>query len=250
MVKISVAIITFNEERNIERCIRSVQPIADEIVVLDSYSTDGTKQICEGLGVIFLEHKFDGHIQQKNKVLELTNYDHVLSLDADEALSEKLLDSIIKVKSNWIHDGYVMPRLTSYCGKWIHHSGWYPDKKLRLFNKTKGEWTGSNPHDFYVVRSKDTFLLKGDLLHYSFYTEVQHLEQIEKFASIGAEVLYRRGKTGGYLHILLSPIVKFLSNYIFHGGFLDGKEGWVISKYSSYEKFLKYSKLKQLYRKS
>ena len=245
-IKLSVAIITFNEEKNIERCIRSVQTVADEIVVLDSFSTDATKEICIRLGVTFLEHKFDGHIEQKNRVLKLTKHDHVLSLDADEALSSELLDSIISVKKDWLHEGYFMPRLTNYCGKWIHHCGWYPDKKLRLFNKTKGEWTGNNPHDYYIVKSNDTALLKGDLLHYSFYTEDQHLEQIGKFSTIAAQALYTQGEKSSLLKVILSPVAKFISSYLIHVGFLDGKEGWTISVNSSYAKYLKYSKLNKL----
>tara|TARA_B100000809_G_scaffold233228_1_gene249796 strand:- start:860 stop:1615 length:756 start_codon:yes stop_codon:yes gene_type:complete len=247
-IKLSVAIITFNEEKNIERCIRSVLPIADEVVVLDSFSSDKTENICRKLGVTFYQHKFEGHIQQKNKALSLTKYDHVLSLDADEALSKKLLSEVIDVKNNWSYDGYYMPRLTNYCGKWIRHCGWYPDKKLRLFDKNKGQWTGNNPHDCYTIESNDTSLLVGDLLHYSFYTEEEHLDQIKKFSTIGAHALYDKGEKGSIGKLVLSPIVKFISNYIIHGGFLDGKEGWKISKHSAYEKFLKYSKLSDLNR--
>ncbi len=244
---ISVAIITFNEEKNIERCIKSVKPIADEIVVLDSFSNDRTKEICVKNQVNFIEHAFDGHIQQKNRVLTLTKYDHVLSLDADEALSEKALKQVQEIKENWKYDGYVFPRMTNYCGRWIKHSGWYPDKKLRLFDKTKGAWGGNNPHDKYELHSGETKLLKGDILHYSFYTVQQHLDQIDKFSRIGAKALFEHGKKYSILKQYSSAFAKFVNNYIIRMGFLDGKEGWLISKYSSYEKYLKFERLKELH---
>ncbi|MEI6021287.1 MAG: glycosyltransferase family 2 protein, partial [Bacteroidota bacterium] len=144
MIKLSVVIITHNEEKNIERCLLSVQTFADEIVVLDSFSNDHTEAICAKYNVIFLQHVFDGHIQQKNRAITHASHQHVLSLDADEALSETLIQSILNVKQNFENDGYYMNRLTNYCGHWVKHCGWYPDQKLRLWNKSKGEWTGQN----------------------------------------------------------------------------------------------------------
>ena len=138
MVKLSVAIITYNEEKNIERCIRSVLEIADEIVVLDSISTDSTKDICEKYNVIFYENKFPGHIEQKNLALDKTKYDFVLSLDADEAPDKILIEEIKKIKNNFEYDGYFVNRLTNYSGHWVRYSGWYPDRKLRLFKKSMG----------------------------------------------------------------------------------------------------------------
>ena len=149
MPKLSVVIITFNEEKNIARCIESVKEIADEIVVLDSFSKDKTKEICESHGIKFYEHAFDGHIQQKNRAITYASYPHILSLDADEALDETLKKSIIEIKNNWTHDGYYMNRLTNYCGHWVKHCNWYPDTKMRLWDSRKGCWTGINPHDKY-----------------------------------------------------------------------------------------------------
>ena len=168
--KLSVVIITFNEEQNIERCLQSIVNIADEIIVLDSFSTDKTEEICKKFNVKFHQHKFDGHIQQKNRALGLAENDYVLSLDADEVPNEILLSEIMRIKANLSSDAYYFNRLTNYCGKWIKHCGWYPDQKLRIWNKNKGEWGGVNPHD-KVIMQENTSLeyLKGDLLHYSYY---------------------------------------------------------------------------------
>ena len=142
MTQLSVVIITFNEERNISRCLDSVKDIADDVVVVDSFSVDKTEQICKEKGARFISHTFDGHIQQKNWAITQAKFPHILSLDADEALSDELKKSILEVKKNWKHDGYSMNRLTNYCGQWIYHCGWYPDRKLRLFNSKKGNWGG------------------------------------------------------------------------------------------------------------
>ena len=124
-VQISAIIITFNEEKNIERCILSVQKVADEILVVDSFSKDKTRAICEKYGVRFLEHVFEGHIQQKNWAKSQAQFDYILSLDADEALDEKLTESILKVKHNWTSSAHKMNRMTNYCGQWVKHTSWY-----------------------------------------------------------------------------------------------------------------------------
>ena len=147
MLKLSVVIITLNEEKNIERCLQSVKDIADEIIVVDSYSDDRTEEICSEFGVKFIQQKFKGYVDQKNDGNALASHDYILSLDADEALSEELAASISQVKENWQFDAYAMNRLTSYCGKWIRHSGWYPDRKSRLFDRRKARWTGHLVHE-------------------------------------------------------------------------------------------------------
>jgi len=154
--KLSVVIITYNEEKNIARCINSVNQIADEVIVVDSHSIDKTKEIAKDLGAKVIEHAFEGHIQQKNFALQQANYSWVLSLDADEALSEKLKNKIQEIKNNPTADGYTMNRLTYYCGRWIKHTGWYPDKKLRLVRKDLAQWSGINPHDrLELINSKN-----------------------------------------------------------------------------------------------
>jgi glycosyltransferase involved in cell wall biosynthesis len=251
MIPISVVVITYNEERNIARCLDSVKDLADEIVVVDSYSTDRTGEICRQYGAKFIQHAFEGHIQQKNYANKFASYPHILSLDADEALTDELKESIRYVKERWNCDGYYFNRLTNYCGKWIRHTGWYPDKKLRLFDSGKGKWAGVNPHDRYELeRGSSKCYLKGDLLHYCFDTIEEHLDQTNKFSEEGARALYEKGKKSNTAKILLKSTAKFIRNYFLKLGFLDGYYGFVISRISAFSTFIKYAKLKELQKKA
>lgn len=247
MIKLSVVIITFNEEKNIERCLLSVKEVADEVVVLDSFSKDATEEICTRHGVKFFQHAFDGHIQQKNRAITYASNHHVLSLDADEALDKELVSSILEVKKNFAKSGYYMNRLTNYCGHWVKHCGWYPDKKLRLWDRTKGEWRGINPHDKYEMFEGDkvTGHLKGDILHYSYFTVQDHYKQVEHFTNIAAKAYFDKGKKAPFYKLIVNPIAKFIDHYLLHLGFLDGKAGFQISRISAYATYLKYKKLKQ-----
>ena len=246
-IQLSVVIITFNEEKNIARCLDSVKEIADDIVVVDSFSTDKTKLICIEKKVRFVQHKFEGHIEQKNWALTQAKYQYVLSLDADEALTPGLQDEIKKIKNNWQFDGYSFNRLTNFCGTWIKHCGWYPDKKLRLWDINKGKWGGMNPHD-KVIMDKGTkiFHINKDILHFSFYTVEQHLKQIEYFTDISAKAAFEKGKTSNDFIIFYKSTFKFFRDYILKLGFLDGYQGFIVCKNSAYAKRLKYTKLKKL----
>ena len=252
MIQLSAVIITFNEEKNIERCLKSLEGVADEIVVVDSFSKDRTKEICENYGVKFVEHAFEGHIEQKNYAITQASSPYVLSLDADEALDERLKASIIAVKANWQADGYAMNRLTNYCGKWIRHCGWYPDTKLRLWDARKGEWGGDNPHDKFELfdKSAKTIHLNGDILHYSYYTLEDHFKQVRYFTDILAKAQFERGKKAPLIVMMLSPIVKFTKDYFIKLGILDGFSGLKISAISAYATFTKYRKLRALIRAS
>lgn len=248
MVKISVAIITLNEERNIGRCLQSVKEIADDIVVVDSLSTDRTEEICIKYGARFFPKKWEGYVDTKNTASNLARFDHVLSLDADEALSDELVNSIKNVKENCTADAYSMNRLTNYCGKWIKHSGWYPDTKIRLYDRSKGRWEGLIIHEELKMKPGSRLEhLKGDILHYSFYSVDDHRKQSEKFTTLGAEADYRKGKKAPFYKIYLAPVFKFIQSYIFKLGFLDGKEGFVICKLSAAASYHKYRKLKNLH---
>jgi glycosyltransferase involved in cell wall biosynthesis len=253
MIKLSVVIITFNEERNIGRCLESVRDIADEIVVVDSHSTDKTRLICEKFDVKFIEHDFEGYIRQKQYAISQAAFPHQLSLDADEALSDELRNEIKKIKGNWCCDGYRMNRLANYCGKWIRHSGWYPDTKLRLYDTTKGQWQGVDPHDkFEMNPGSSVGFLKGDILHYTYYTIEGHLRQADKFSTIAARELVLREKPIYFFMIILNPVAKFIRNYLLRLGFLDGYYGFRICLVSAGETFQKYRKalkIKHLERK-
>lgn len=246
---ISVVIITYNEEKNIARCIESVKDVADEIVVLDSFSTDRTEEICKSLGVKFFQHTFDGHIEQKNRAITYASFTHVLSLDADEAIDGVLKEEIKKVKQNFLKDGYYMARLTYYCGRWVRHSGWYPDIKLRLWDSRKGKWGGINPHDKFELfeGDKNTGRLNGNILHYSYYTLEDHYRQVEYFTNIASEAYFKKNIPAPMYKLILNPIAKFISHYFLHLGFLDGKAGFQIARISAYATWLKYKKLRELY---
>ena len=248
MIQLSAVIITYNEERNIGRCLDSLIGVADEVVVVDSFSTDRTEVICrQHPGVRFLQHPFGGHIEQKNYALQHARFPYVLALDADEVLSSKLKKAILDTKRNWQYDAYTMNRLTNYCGQWIRHSGWYPDQKLRLWRKEKGRWGGTNPHDkVEMVADSKTAHLPGDLLHYSYYTVQEHFERAEKYAIIAAEAMRQQGKSATWLNVLFSPVLKFLRNYVLKGGFLDGQLGYTICRLSALETYWKYRILQNL----
>jgi glycosyltransferase involved in cell wall biosynthesis len=249
MPQLSVVIITFNEERNIARCIDSVKELADDIVVVDSFSKDRTKEIPESKGVRVVLHEFLGHIEQKNWAITQAKFPFILSLDADEALSDKLKVSILQAKKYKIHDGYTMNRLTNYCGKWVRFCSWYPDTKLRMWDSTKGKWGGINPHDKFEMQEGSSIAhLKGDILHYSYYTRDDHYRQVEKFTDISSVAFFKMGKKAGFFKIYGSPVFKFFRDYFLKLGFLDGYTGFVICRISAYAAHLKYKKLDRLYK--
>ena len=250
MIQLSAVIITYNEERNIARCLDSIKEIADEIIVVDSFSTDKTFEICKSYGAKVFQNKFEGHIQQKNYSLEKASFPYVLSLDADEVLSDEMKNSIVTVKSQWKYDGYEMNRLTNYCGAWIRHCGWYPDRKIRLFDKRKGKWTGLNPHDCYTLNDPHASVgyLRGDILHYSYYSISGHVRQADYFTEISAHVLYEQGRKASFIRLLVSPVFRFVRDYIVKCGFLDGYYGLIVCMISSHSVFLKYAKLRELWK--
>lgn len=246
-MELSVVIITKNEERNIGRCLASVKGIADDVVVLDSFSTDRTEAIAKEHGARFLQHAFDGHIEQKNRAITHAKHPWVLSLDADEALDERLARSINEVMAAPTADGYTMNRLTNYCGGWIRHGGWYPDTKLRLWDSRKGRWTGINPHDRYELDAGARIAhLSGDILHYSYNSIDDHYRQVEYFTTIAAKAYLDLGKGAPLLKRLFSPVAKFIGDYLLRLGFLDGGRGFTIARISAYATWLKYRKLRAL----
>ena len=246
MISLSVVIITFNEERNILRCLQSVEGIADEVIVLDSYSKDRTKEICLQKQVKFYEHTFTGFNEQKNYALSLASSPYVLSLDADEVLSPELKKSILTVKENWISDGYTMNRMTNYCGTWIRHC-WYPDTKLRMWDSRKGKWDSHMIHEKVdMIDGAVISHLQGDLLHYSYHTLDDHLRQIYKFTEIAAVSAHNNNKKSSFLKLIYKPIAIFFKLYILKQGFRDGYSGYLIARISAFVVFMKYARLRQL----
>ena len=246
MVPLSVVIITYNEAANIARCLQALGNVADDVVVVDSFSTDTTVEICQQHGVRVIQHAFAGYVAQKNYATAQAKFDHVLQLDADEVLTEELRASIRAARQNWQHAAYSLARLTNYCGHWVRHGGWYPDRKLRLYDRRLGRWMGLLLHERYEVDAgQTTGLLVGDALHYSYHSVAQHVSQLNKFTSITAQELALRGKTNvTVFHLLLKPLWKFVHGYFFRLGLLDGFAGLCIAGISAWGVFLKFAKLK------
>ncbi|PWT78922.1 MAG: glycosyltransferase family 2 protein [Bacteroidetes bacterium] len=244
MEKLSVVIITFNEEHAIGRCIDSVKSIADEIIVLDSYSTDRTVEIAIEKGARVTRQKFAGYIEQKNDALALASFPFVLSLDADEAVDEQLGQSISQIKSSFPSPAYTMNRCTNYCGQFIRHGSWYPDKKLRLFDKRIARWGGINPHDKVIMdKAAQAIHLKGDILHFSYRSVDEHVQQNNRFSTISAAAIYGLGKRTNLFKIVINPFWAFLQSYFVRAGFLDGFYGFVIAINIAHLTFLKHVKL-------
>lgn len=246
-VPLSVVIITFNEEANIGRCLAALAGVADDVVVVDSLSTDRTVAICREHGARVVEHPFAGYVAQKNFATAQARHDHVLQLDADEVLTEDLRAEIRQVKADWQHAGYLLSRLTNYCGHWVRHGGWYPDRKLRLYDRRLGAWQGQLLHERYEVQAGQSVgQLRADLLHYSYDSITQHVAQFNRFSSIGAEELAARGRRTAWWQLWLKPGWKFFHMYILRLGLLDGFAGLSIAYLSACSVFLKYAKLRTL----
>jgi glycosyltransferase involved in cell wall biosynthesis len=251
MTPLSAVIITYNEEANIARCIRSLKGISEQVLVVDSFSSDRTVEIAEAEGAEVQQHPFEGHIQQKNHAMKQARYDRVLSLDADEELSPEAAEAIGKAKAAFDKDAYSFPRMTEYCGQWIRHCGWYPDRKVRLWDRRKGRWGGMNPHDRVVMEQGARIgKLEGDLLHHSFPSIRSHVETANTFSDIVADELYSKGEKPRILfHLILNPSFTFFRKYFLQGGFKDGYYGFLICVISSYYNFLKYAKGRQRFTK-
>lgn len=247
MIKISAVIITYNEEEHLQNCLASLIDIVDEIVIVDSFSTDRTPEICKSFKTKFILQNFLGYIEQKNFALKHASYQHIIALDGDEALSEELKKSILDVKKNWKFDGYYCNRLNNYCGQWIKHSDWYPDRKLRLFKKDSGSWQGINPHDNFVLNDKKNVgRLKGNLLHWIYRDYKEHNEKVERFSTIGAQAYFDEGVNSNLWKIIYRPVWAFFKAYFLRLGFLDGLNGFIICVQTYNVTFLKYIKLYEL----
>lgn len=248
-IHISASIITFNEEMNIGRCLDSIADIVDEIVVVDSFSTDRTEEICKRYEKVnFVRNPFSGHIEQKNYAKSLTNHEYVLYLDADELLDDQARMELQAIKQNPTADGYIFKRLNNYCGYWIYHGAWYPDKKLRLCRKSISHWGGQNPHDMLIANKGASInTLRGNIMHYSFGSVEAHKLQTEKFAKIAAEAMFKAGKRPNFVKMYLSPAFKLFRDYFIKMGFLDFRFGWTIAWINTTGTYRKYQLLNELY---
>jgi glycosyltransferase involved in cell wall biosynthesis len=240
-LKLSVGIITKNSERKLGEVLESVKGIADEIVVLDSGSTDKTVEIAKSFGAKVFYREFDNFVNQKNHLLNLCSGEWILFIDDDEVVSKELANSIKRAVSSREYDGFYVNVLTNYLGRWIKHA-WYPDWHLRLAKREKARWMGSGVHESLKVDGKVGYL-KGDLLHYSYPSVSYHLKKIDLYTTLFAENAFKRGKRFSLVKLLFSPFGAFVRRYVLKGGFLDGFEGFVLSVMAFYYTFLKYLKL-------
>lgn len=246
-MKISFCVITLNEESNLTRCLRSCAPLADEIVVLDSGSKDGTEAIAREFGARWEHQDWLGYVGQKNQALSLAAHDWVFSIDADEEISPELAREIHHLKANPTQNisGYSMPRCVLYEGRWIRHGDWYPDRLVRLFDRHKARFEGGKVHERLEL---DGLVqeLKGELHHHSFKDAADHWARCQKYARLWAESQHEAGKTAGALAPWSHAVFRWIRGFIFKGGFLDGLKGLRIANFCAREVFLKYQILREL----
>jgi len=244
--KISACIISFNEERKIARCLRSVT-WCDEIVVLDSFSTDRTVEICRRFTNHVHQHEWLGYVGQRNLVRDLSVYPWVLFLDSDEQVSPALREEIVRefARGTGEYAGYEFPRQVYYLGKWIRHGEWYPDIKLRLFKKTRGRTEGVEPHDKVVVHGP-VKRLRSPLWHYTYDNIGDHMETTNRFSGIMGRQLYVQGARFRWPDLIMRPMLRFFKGYVLKRGFLDGAHGLIVAVLNSYGVFAKYAKIWEL----
>lgn len=245
---ISAVIITHNEQRNISRCLTSLRGLADEIVVVDSGSTDSTEKICLEAGARFVHHDWEGFSRQKNYANSIASCEWILSIDADESLSDELRKSLATLKGNPPEGDTVFSfnRMTNYCGNWIRHCGWYPDRCCRLWNNGIAQWEGQIHEVLRFSRTVSHELLEGDMYHYSYYTVGEHVARMSKYAPLSAEKDFGNGKRCTAAAVVFRPIWTFLRSYLFKGGILDGWAGFVVCRLSAIYTLTKYAELFRL----
>lgn len=240
-MKISATLITLNEEENLPRALSSLS-FCDEIIVVDSGSTDRTLDIAERGGARVIENPWTGFSGQKNFAAEQARNDWVLALDADEALTEELQTQIAALAAGSPgHAGYSFPRKARYLGRWIQHSGWYPDRKVRLYDRRRGRWVGDYVHESVVVNGP-VGELSGDLLHYTCESFSEHIRTLDRYTTLAAQEHAARGLKVGWSQLILSPAWAFIRSYFLKLGFLDGFQGLLIARAASFYVFAKYAK--------
>lgn len=242
-VLISACIISFQEADRIGDCIRSLS-FCDEILVVDSHSTDGTAEIARELGARVIQRDWPGFVAQKEFALRAATHDWVLCLDSDERISQTLKDEIEVLRRVGFeaHAGWTMPRCTAYLGRWIRRGGWYPDRQLRLFDRRRGHWGGNDPHDKVILEGSKG-ALDGEILHDAYRSFADHLRTIERYTTIMAEGLHERGKRARRLDFVTRPLSRFVRFYFLKRGILDGWRGLIMATLAAYYGWLKYTKL-------
>lgn len=240
--KLSATVICKNEVEKIRGALESVR-FCDEVVVVDSGSTDGTLAICRELADVVVEADWPGHVAQKNRALDLARGEWVLPLDADERVTPELAAEVrAALASDPNVDGFAVSRHVHYLGRWIDHSGWYPEPRIRLFRREKGRWGGVNPHDEVLVQGP-VGRLRGDIVHYTYDDLEDHVRTLNHFSSILAREHGAAGRRFSWLALLARPPLEFLKKYVLKRGFLDGPQGFFVASLSAVYVFLKVAKL-------
>ena len=245
---ISAVVITLNEEKRLEPALKSLEGVASEIVIVDAYSNDETLEIAKKYTKKIFQRKWTNFSDQKNFGNSKASYSWILSLDADERLSSELRREIKGLKEESRCSGYSMPRQVFYLGKWIRRSGWYPDRKIRLFRKDKARWEGEFVHEELVIEG-EVEKLKGPIHHFTYRNIKDHLNRINSFSELGAKKLYAQKRKCRWYHLLFFPFFRFVKSYVWKGGFMDGFPGLVISALNGYAIFIRYAKLKEIWKK-
>jgi glycosyltransferase involved in cell wall biosynthesis len=245
MPAISATIIAHNESAQIARAIRSLS-CADEVVVVDSGSTDDTVRVAQSCGARVVTHSWEGFAGQKNFASSQTQHDWILSLDADEELDAAANKSVLQWKNCTPNaDGYQFARRAQYLGRWIYHSGWYPDYKVRLFDRRKGQWQGAYVHESVEVAGR-VETLSGEILHYTCDSLAEHAQRIEFYTDLAAQEMADRGEHVSAIGRVLSPPWVFMNTYFFRLGILDGSQGFTIARMAARYVSRKHTKLTQL----
>ncbi|MFT3825966.1 MAG: glycosyltransferase family 2 protein [Chitinophagaceae bacterium] len=249
MDPITAVVITYNEARNIQRCIASLKAVADEIIIVDSCSTDDTVEICKKEGVTVIQQEWIGFGPQKNLGNNMAAYDYILSLDADEELDDKLIQSILIAKKQGLKGAYMIHRLNYYYGKFIHHGDEYPDKKIRLFNHKETSWNNELVHEtLNLAPDTPVTVLPGKLLHYTYYRIAEHINKANKYTTLAADNMYKNGRRPSVFKIVVNPFFAFFRSYFLKLGFLDGVHGFILAVQNAHGTFLKYIKLWEICR--
>jgi glycosyltransferase involved in cell wall biosynthesis len=254
-MKISATIVALNEERNIARALRSLAGCVDEMVVVDSGSSDRTREIALSLGARVAEEPWRGYAAQKNFAASIATHEWILSLDADEQLTPALANeiSVLKTKSPDDPspsdpspvDGWTMPRMARYLGRWIRHSGWYPDRKIRLYHRDRATWQGDYVHESVQARGAVGHL-ENDLLHYTCDSLSQHVQTLDRYTTLAAQALKASGKPVPFRRLVVDPPWTFFRSLLLQRGYLDGVHGVIIAGMASFYTFAKYAKAREL----
>lgn len=245
MERISVTIITKDEEKNIRACLESLQ-WADEIVVVDSGSRDKTREICEEYGAKVFIEEWQGFGRQKNKAIEKAKNEWILNLDADEKVTTELAAEIAEVLDGKEEiSGFYIPRKNFFASRWIRHGGWYPDYNLRLFRRSRGRFQERQVHEKVILEGKAGYL-KNPLEHRTYNSVKEFLQRQDFYSDLAAQEMIKEGKTFHFYDILFRPSWTFFQMYIIRAGFLDGYYGFLLARLYSYYTLAKYSKLKEL----